>query len=123
MLEKEILKAVLNKLSSWQCDGDIIWHTRLNSGNVETIRRTWLKLCDKGTPDIIAICRNCKNELIVVFIETKRKNKKKLDPEQELFRKKLLGHTDIFYLVINDVQDLINNINNIIYDRIQGIIL
>lgn len=124
MLEKEVLKSVLNKLSSWQSMGDIIWFTRLNSGRIKTEYGTWLKLCDIGTPDIVVILRSHRgNNLNLVFIETKRNAKQKLRPEQAEFRSRFLGMTDVWYLVIHDVNDLIENIENLIPDRLKDIAL
>ncbi len=48
-----------------------IYNERLNSGRVETKSGYWITLCEKGTPDRLAIVRGQ-----AVFIETKTLGKK-----------------------------------------------
>jgi hypothetical protein len=48
-----------------------IFNERLNSGKVETKNGNWIHLCDKGTPDRLAIVRGQS-----IFIETKTLGKK-----------------------------------------------
>lgn len=103
--------------------GDIVWHSRLNSGRIKTQFGTWIQLCEIGTPDIVAICRNKSNNLVLIFIETKRDEKQKLRPEQKEFQQKYLGYSDIYYLIIYDLNILTEFINNLIPDRIERITL
>lgn len=53
-----------------------IYNERLNSGKVETKSGYWITLCEKGTPDRLAIFRGQS-----IFIETKTLGKKPT-PEQ-----------------------------------------
>jgi hypothetical protein len=60
-----------------------IYNERLNSGKVETKSGYWIKLCERGTPDRIAIVRGQ-----AIFIETKilgeKPTKEQLEKHDEL---------------------------------------
>ena len=56
-----------------------IWNERLNSGKIQTMNGNWITLCEKGTPDRIAVFRGQ-----AIFIETKMFGKK---PTNEQFAK------------------------------------
>lgn len=48
-----------------------IWNERLNSGKIQTQNSYWITLCERGTPDLIALIRGQ-----AIFIETKTLGKK-----------------------------------------------
>lgn len=62
-----------------------LWNERLNCGKIKTEAGRWIQLCEKGTPDRIAIVRGR-----AIFIETKMFGKKptaeQLDKHEQLRR-------------------------------------
>jgi len=105
MTEALILKSVLSKLKILTLSGDILWHTRLNSGRINS-GVYWIKLADIGTPDVVAIV-NCRNgKIAVLFIECKRSGVTRLRYEQKLFFQEMEGKPMILCVVINDVKQL-----------------
>ncbi len=105
MTESEVQKAVLNKLKTYELAGDVVWHSRLNSGKVNS-GAYWIKLCDVGTPDIIAAI-DCKNgKVAILFIEVKRSKVTRLRFEQQQFFNAMAGKPMIMCVVINDPKQL-----------------
>lgn len=105
MTESEILKSVLNKLKTYELTGDVLWHSRLNSGQVNSGTH-WIKLCESGTPDVEAII-DCKNgRIAVLFIECKRSGVKRLRFEQQQFFNRMEGKPMILCVVINNPKQL-----------------
>lgn len=105
MTESEVLKSVVKKLKFLELTGDVVWHSRLNSGKIN-INGGWVQLCQAGTPDIISII-NCKNgKIAVLFIECKRTGIKKLRYEQNIFFMKMETAPMVLCIVINDPKQL-----------------
>ena len=104
MKEKEILRSVILRLKVYELTGDVLWHSRLNSGKINT-GRGYVQLCEAGTPDVMAIVRGV-NKIIVVFIECKATGVKKLRYEQKEFFKSMAHHEYIFCVLINDPKQL-----------------
>ena len=106
MKESEVLKSVLNKLDNYELTGDVLWHSRLNSGKIQSKFGGWIQLCRPGTPDIIAIINCMDGTIVVLFIEVKRTGVKKLRFEQQEFFNLMDGNPKILCVVINDVKQL-----------------
>jgi len=105
MTESQVLKLVLRKLDTLILSKDIIWHSRLNSGKVNS-GVYWIKLCEIGTPDVIAIV-NCHNgKIAILFIEVKRTGIKRLRYEQTQFFNNMEGKPMILCVIINDVKQV-----------------
>lgn len=87
-------------------DVEKLFYLRLNSGKVQTIRKTWVQLCPEGTPDMLLLCsmpvrEYARAEKAVVWIETKGSsiNHRKA---QMLFQMGALDRGEV-YLLVNDV--------------------
>jgi len=103
--ESDVKKGCLEYLKILENLREIVWVDRLNSGEIYVRRkkgkRQKIALCRKGTPDIYVRFKTGKT----VWIETKSNDKKKLSPEQILFRLKHEAIGDK-YLIITTVHDL-----------------
>lgn len=84
--EKEVMAEIKICLDSWSVSGDVIWWERLQSLKIRH-QGYWIKGCKSGTPDFIAIIRNCEDNISVLFIEAKS-DTGQLRPEQKLFASK-----------------------------------
>ncbi len=98
MRESEIKKSVVNDLKFYQISGEVVWWTRLNSGKIKTEWGAWVNLCDPGTPDFIVLTRNN----IVLFLETKRTGKEKLDVNQKAFFERMAKYPFVKCFVVNE---------------------
>ena len=103
-LERDLIKQIQQRLSIYQQTGYIEWWSRLNSGSVKTYYGSHIKMCDKGTPDFLALV-NGKEGLIALFIEAKSESGT-LRPEQMAFMTKYQSHPYINMLVVNDIEKL-----------------
>lgn len=106
-LEKEISKDVRIALANLQTVGAVHWYTRLNSGTVKTNWGSWVKLCEPGTADYIAIL--CTGQ--VYFIETKS-NTGQQTPQQIEFQKSVEKWGAI-YEVVRDVEQVRTTVESI----------
>jgi hypothetical protein len=104
MKEADVLKGVTNKLKTLELTGDILWYSRLNSGKIN-LGRNWIKLCDSGTPDVIAIVKK-KAGISVLFIECKRTGINEIFGEQLEFFKRMKEHKHVYCVIINDPKQL-----------------
>lgn len=92
----------------------VLWHTRLNSGIIQTIYGSWVKLAKKGTPDYIALVVSSRGIAHVLFIELKS-NAGKQSLEQKWFEQSVAGPANVHYIVAKDVLTVLNKINDIFY--------
>lgn len=83
-----------------------IYNERLNSGKVETKSGYWITLCERGTPDRLAIVRGH-----AIFIETKTLGKKPT-PEQ-LEKHDELRDAGAIVIVADSYQQFIETFNAI----------
>lgn len=120
MKESEVSRKVRKTLESLENTGDILWFSRLNSGKVRTEYGSWIKLCNKGTPDYIAIVVNKNRNISLLWIECKS-SEGKLRPDQIEFKDKHTKHRDIHYFLISEPSTLCEKILAISYDRLNDI--
>lgn len=116
-LEKDIIKSVTQKLAIYTLTGECIWWARLNSLKVKTIMGTWIQGCPKGTPDLIAIIRGRKDEIIVLFIECKSSTGA-MRKEQNEFFDKYRKYKDVYLMTLIDISQLDDFINQYAKDYV-----
>jgi hypothetical protein len=117
--EKEIMKQISHRLDLYKSMGQVEWWSRLQSGKVKNIySNSWIKLCDKGTPDFLALV-NGKESLIALFIEAKSSSGK-LRKEQLEFINRYQTNEYINVVVIKDIEDLIKWIDLYAIDITEG---
>ena len=108
MLEKDILKKVIEKLESFKLSGDILWYRRLHNGIFFT--RQGYPVTMGAKPDLddgkdldIVVIVNCGNGKIAqLHIDTKRSKVKKFDFEQQVFADSMAGTPMTMCVVVND---------------------
>lgn len=100
-LEKDVISGVKERLKIWEFHKIVLWADRLNSGRVKTEYGTWVQMCQKGTPDYLAIIRNKDNGLSMLWFECKS-DTGRLRPEQEIFRNRFKSVKDVHYYVIDN---------------------
>lgn len=120
MLEKEVVKQIDQDLSIRNMMGEVEWYTRLNSGKVRTQFGSWIKLCESGTPDFIALVRNKQNGITVLFIEAKGEGGS-LRTEQIRFAEVHNKKKDFFVIKVDDISQLRTFINEIAVDKLEEI--
>ena len=119
MLEAKVLKDVGKLLELYEFHGMTVWYSRLNSGKVRVFGN-WIKLCEPGTSDYVAVIRNRANGLSLLFLECKRGDGKgRLSPDQEKFRDRFMGIEDVYYLEVIDPIQVRELINRIAIDKTQ----
>ncbi len=104
-LEKDLIKQIEQRLSVLKLTGEVQWYSRLNSGKVKTYYGSYIKLCDKDTPDYLALMVGREHPLIAVFIEAKS-DTGKLRPGQLLFKQKYAVKECFWYLELRDIKEL-----------------
>jgi hypothetical protein len=98
--EKEVLKAVINKLKNYEFQGILLYWVRLQSGVLGDSWGRKVRLATAGTPDLLTVFRKDDGGLAVLFIEVKKPGVTKLRYEQrEFFLKQC---RDFHCVVIND---------------------
>lgn len=85
--------------------GEVEWWSRLNSGRVKTYYGSYIKLCDKDTPDFLALVRGRNHPLLALFIEGKS-DSGKLRSGQEIFKQKYAVKECFWYLEMRDIKQL-----------------
>lgn len=122
MLESEVLKSIGKRLALWHLTSECVWYTRLNSGHVKTNYGSYIKLCDSGTPDFVAIIRNQKLGLDLLFIEIKRPGiKLKFSPDQVKFKNKYKNVENVHHLTVDHPDYVDIYIDSICIDRLKDI--
>ena len=108
--EKDVISAIDGLLGIYP---EIFWYTRLNSGKVETKWGSWVKLCDKGTPDFVAAIYF--NGIIsLLFIEAKKPGGTQ-QVEQLEFENSVRGIKNVFYILTETAEKVNQVIHTIIY--------
>lgn len=105
-LEKDIIKQIHKRLAIYSLTGECEWYTRLQSGKVK-LNKYFIKMCDPGTPDYLALVRGRNNNILALFIEAKSDNGK-LRASQEEFKQKYGYKEGFWYLEIRDIVQLDN---------------
>ena len=100
--ERDLMHHIIKRLELYQMTGEVEWFSRLQCGKIKHFGN-WIKLCDKGTPDFLALIRG-RLGLMALFIEAKS-DIGIIRKDQVEFMKK---HTkdDICVLIVRDVSDL-----------------
>lgn len=109
--ESKLSKAVSDILQILQNSGKILWHDRLQSGEVVVKKGNHcykVKLCKSGTPDRYAILRDGR----ILWLEIKVLGKK-LEPLQEEFRDRVIEFDMHEHLTIRSIHDLMRFFNMI----------
>lgn len=119
MLEKEVNKSIRTCLNSWSISGVVVWWTRLQCGKIR-VGAYYVQLCEKGTPDFLALVRAKTGGLAAVFIESKG-HTGQLRPEQIKFQKEYSIKDGVYVLKISDVKELGKFIDNIGIDLVKDI--
>lgn len=109
-LEKDLIKQISQQLDIYKMTGEVEWWARLNSGKVKTYYGSYIKLCDKDTPDFLALVRGRQAPLLAVFIEGKS-DSGKLRVGQEAFKQKYAIKECFWYLELRDIKELHNWFN------------
>lgn len=117
MSESELIKEIDKCLSVRNMTGEVEWYSRLNSGRVRTVYGSYIRLCEEGTPDFLAIIRNKEKNLTVLFIEAKGQGGK-LRTEQIRFAEIHNKKKDFKVIKITDIADLKNIINELAIDTV-----
>lgn len=110
LLEKDLMKKVNQRLEIYKLTKQIIWFTRLNSGKIKTYFGSYIKMCDKNTPDFIIIYEDKNKYLNILFLECKS-YKGKLSKGQLEFKNKYTRKW-IYVLTIYDIKELDYFIDN-----------
>lgn len=122
MLEKDVLKSVGQRLSTWEMSGEVVWYERLQCGRVKTAYGSWVNMCRSGTPDYVAIIRNKTKNLDLLFLECKRADGRgKLSDVQITFQNKYRNVENVHYLIIDHPDYVDVYIDNIAFDQIKDI--
>ena len=103
-LERDLLKQISKRLSLYHMMGQIIWWSRLNSGHVKTYFGTYIKLCDKNTPDFIVLYYDKSHGLNALFIEAKS-DTGRLSKGQKEFSDRYT-QPNIMILTLRDIKEL-----------------
>lgn len=117
-LEKEISKDVRLALENLRSAGAVCWFTRLNSGTVKTNYGSWVKLCEPGTADYIAVL--CTGQ--IYFIETKSNTG--TQTQQQIEFQSSVEKWGAIYEVVRDVGQIkttIESITNFYENKINSI--
>lgn len=103
-LERDLNTHIKDKLGLYELVGNIVWHSRLNSGSIKTYFGSHTKLCNKGTWDWVVVFRNREDGLSLLFIEGKS-DTGKLRTDQKLFQERY-NKKDVYFLVVIDPKDI-----------------
>jgi hypothetical protein len=102
--------------------GDIYYFQRMNAGAVN-MGSHYMRLCEPGHFDLIAIMPDPSKRLLLAFIELKRPDTKaKLSPDQELFQRKYSNkHPGIKFWLVQSSKELSRLISENIYNRLNDV--
>jgi hypothetical protein len=103
-LEKDLMSKISKRLDLYRFTGEVCWYSRLQCGKIR-VGSYFVKMCDKGTPDWLALVRNREDRLTALFIEAKS-DSGCLRKEQSEFISTNTKH-DIHILVCTDISQLI----------------
>lgn len=89
---------------------------RIFTGKVEVKFGGWVHGADKGTSDWVVIVNNegCGHTL---FIETKRPGGGRQSDDQKIFKARMSGMTNIHYLVVRSVHEIVEYIREKILNK------
>lgn len=104
-LERDLSTQIKHILLLYNLTGEVEWYSRLQCGRIN-VGLHWLKLCDTGTPDYLALIRNRKDGLTALFIEAKS-TKGKLSKEQKEFKEKYNRKSGFAVITITDINELV----------------
>lgn len=119
-LERDLMKQIEIALVTSKLTGEIVYYSRVNSGNIKTYYGSYVKLADKGHPDYVVVIRDKSNGLSLLFVEAKSETGK-LSPDQIKFRDKYVDAPNIYYHVCRDIKQLNKLISSIAIDTMSEI--
>lgn len=98
------MRQVSDRLKLYSLTGEIIWHSRLQSGKVRQ-GLYFIKLCDPNTPDWLSLVRMKDNTVTALFIECKS-DSGKLSIGQKHFHDTYNKQKDVVVMVLRDIKEL-----------------
>lgn len=92
---------VTKALKSLYKSGDVLWHTRLQSG-MFSVDGNFCHASEKGTFDLVALFKGTDSGLRLAFIEVKRDDRSAiLSDSQKAFKAKYIGkHPNIYFWMV-----------------------
>ena len=111
------MQSVAKRLEVYKFSKVILWWERLNSGKVRTEYGSWVQMCQKGTPDFIAVIYDKNKNIKVLFFECKRSDGKgTIRLEQKIFMQEMEKYKDIHCHIIENPKEVDAIINKLGYD-------
>lgn len=104
MREKDLSLSIKQRLSIYELAGNVLWYARLQAGRIR-VGSYFVKMCDSGTPDYLALIRNRHDGITALFMELKS-DTGKLRLEQKIFMEKYNRKEGIVVLTITDLKQL-----------------
>ena len=120
--ESKAKSEVTKSLAALKTAGDVIWHTRLQSG-MFSVDGNFCHASEEGTFDLVALFRDKVGNLAIAFIEVKRSDKPaKFSPSQIKFRDKYYGlHKNVYFWLVQSGIQVERLILNHCYNRVEAI--
>lgn len=119
--EADLMKQVSQRLDIYKLCGQVEWWTRLNTGRIKTYYGSYVQLCNKGTPDFLALIREKSGKLCALFIETKA-DRGNMTKDQKVFFNQYTKK-DIWMLCIKNIAELDYEIDQYAIDKLKEITL
>jgi hypothetical protein len=118
VVKKEVATALKALLSC----GDIYYWTRLQSGQFQ-IGDCYVHACEPGTFDMLVVFPDKEKNLVLAFVELKRKGIKAfLSDSQKAFKAKYDGkHVNIKFWLVQSAKEIRTLIRESGYDRLKDI--
>lgn len=95
--EQDLSRLIQDDLKLAEFHQEIVHFDRYNSGMIKTIMGYWIKLCRKGTSDIMFMLKDRLN----IYIETKAKTGQSKDQKEFQQKVELAGHK---YYIVDGVE-------------------
>lgn len=121
-LERDLMKQISQRLSVYTLTGEVQWWTRLNSGKVKTYYGSFIKLCDKNTPDFLALIRDRQDTITALFIEAKS-DTGTVEKGQIAFADKYNRKDNIRVITLRDIKELDTWVDKYAKDYVASITL
>lgn len=120
--ESKVKSDCLKLLSGLFASGDIYYFQRMNAGAID-MGSHYMRLCEPGHFDLIAVMPDHSKRLLLAFIELKRPDiKAKLSPDQESFQRKYSNkHPSIKFWLVQSSKQLATLIHDNCYNRLNDV--
>jgi hypothetical protein len=115
-------QSVTKALNALQTCGDVLWHTRLQSG-MFSVDGSFCHASEKGTFDLVALFKGVDNGLNLAFIEVKRDDRPpELNDNQKAFKDKYYGkHPSIHFWLVQSGDDVNRLVLAHCYNRVTAV--